>query len=169
MERAWLFDSLAVTVAWIDFIDPAVAHEDDARERGVRLEVRRLDAAADGTVYVSPAIALHPALCRIDLLESRPGAADRMHWHPDMTGGEPGKRTFDETMPSDPLGWVSARIRDLATVLPPDVRDDPRYLADIDAVAAAADEIVREVRDGLAWAREPWPDVDHDERGMATV
>jgi hypothetical protein len=169
MERAWLFNNLAVTVAQIDFVDPAVAHEDDARERGVRLEVRRLDAAADGTVYVSPAIDLHPALCRIDLLESRPGAADRMHWHPDMTGGEPGVRTFDQTMPSDPLGWVSVRLRDLGTVLPPAMRDDPRYLADVEAVAAAADDIVRTVREGLEWARQPWPDVDHDERGMATV
>jgi hypothetical protein len=25
------------------------------------------------------------------------------------------------------------------------------------------------VADGLAWAREPWPDVEHDERGMATA
>jgi hypothetical protein len=169
MERAWLFENLAVTVTRIDFIDPAVAHEDDARERGVRMEIRRLDATASGTVYVSPAIELHPALCRFDLLESRPGAADRMHWHPGMTRGEPGRRTFDDTMPSDPQGWVRDRLGDLRSVLPPAERDDPRYLADVAAVAAAADEIVVAVREGLAWAREPWPDIDHDERGMATA
>jgi hypothetical protein len=169
MERAWLFDTLAVTVARIDFVDPAVAHEDHARERGVRIEVRRLDAAAEGTVYVSPAISLHPALCRMDLLESRPGASDRMHWHPVMTRGEPGERTFDQAIPSDPLGWVSTRLRDLGTVLPSTLRDDPRHAADFAAVAAAADDIVREVREGLEWAREPWPDVEHDDRGMATV
>jgi hypothetical protein len=169
MERAWLFDNLAVTVARIDFIDPAVAHEADARERGVRLEVRRLDAVSDGTVYVSPAISLHPALCRFDLLESSPGACDRMHWHPGMADGEPGTRTFDDTMPRDPAGWVEARLGDISPILPAELRDDPRYRADAAAIADAAPEIVDAVRAGLAWARSPWPDVRHDERGMATL
>jgi len=40
MEQAWVFSTLAVTVTTVDFLDPAVAGEPDARERGVRVEVR---------------------------------------------------------------------------------------------------------------------------------
>ena len=39
--------------------------------------------------------------------------------------------------------------------------------ADLAAIDAAAGEIGTTVREGLAWAREPWPEVDQDERGMA--
>jgi hypothetical protein len=167
MERVWLFDRLAVAVARVDFIDPAVADQPDARERGVRIEIRPMEAVADGTVYVSPGISLRPAVCRIDLLESRPGASDRVHWHPAMTGGEPLERRFDTSLSEDPLGWLSARLRDVGGLVPTDDLNEVGRRADIAAVAAAADEIVDAVRDGLAWARQPWPDVEHDERGMA--
>ena len=174
VERVWVFDNLAVAVARIDFIDPAVAHLPDARERGVRVEIRAADAVATGSVYVSSAISLRPALCRVDLLESRPGACDRMHWHPDMSAGEPRGRVFDESLSADPLGWLATRLADIASLVDydghrdADDRDDrARYAGDASAVASAADEIVGAVREGLAWAREPWPAVDHDERGMA--
>jgi hypothetical protein len=167
MERVWIFDKLAVAVMRIDFVDPAVADLPAARERGVRVEVRAADAATAGSVYVSPAISLRPAVCRLDLLESRPGACDRMHWHPDMTGGEPGERVFDESMRADPVGWVAARLRAVGELLPPELRDDDGYEPAAAAIANEADEIAAVVRDGLVWARRPWPDVDHDERGMA--
>lgn len=167
MEQVWLFDRLAVAVARIDFVDPAVAHLADARERGVRVEIRPVDTVATGSVYVSPAVSLRPALCRLDLLESRPGGCDRMHWHPDMTDGEPGERVFDASMRDDALAWVAARLHAVDRLLPPADRADEGLHADVAAVASHADEIVAAVRDGLAWAREPWPDVDHDERGMA--
>ena len=41
-----------------------------------------------GSIYVDPHT-LQPAIC-IDFLESRPDAADRMHWRPTMEAGEPG-------------------------------------------------------------------------------
>jgi hypothetical protein len=85
MERVWVFDNLAVAVRRVDFLDPAVADEPDARERGVRIEVRPVPARNQGTIYVSDATALEPAVCRIDFLESAPGAADRMHWHPTVS------------------------------------------------------------------------------------
>jgi hypothetical protein len=166
MERVWVFDKLAVAVARVDFVDPEAAHLPDARERGVRIEVRPIDAVATGSVYASPAISLRPALCRIDLLESRPGACDRMHWHPVMAGGEPDDRVFDPALSADPLGWVASRLRDIASLLPHDHRDD-RHDADTAAVAAVANEIVAATGAGLAWAREPWPVAEHDERGMA--
>jgi hypothetical protein len=166
MERVWVFDRLAISVARIDFVDPAVAHEPDARERGVRIEVRPVSTAAEGSIYSSPSATLQPAVCRIDLLESAPGAADRMHWHPDMRDGEPGGRTFDQDMPPDPVGWLTTFLRGRL--------DDQRLRAglsdvqgDLDAIRDTAEEIGTAVAVGLAWAREPWPDVAHDERGMA--
>jgi hypothetical protein len=151
MERVWIFDRLAISMARIDFLDPAVADQPAARERGVRIEVRPVRATTDGSIYVSTAWDLQPATCRIDFLESAPGAADRMHWHPTMHDGEPGERTFDADMPPDPVAWLTSYLLGLG---------DPQ-------VHGAADEIGVEVAAGLAWARESWPDVEHDERGMA--
>ncbi len=151
MERVWIFERLAISVARVDFLDPAVADQPDPRERGVRVEVRPARATTNGTIYVSSSWDLQPATCRIDFLESAPGAADRMHWHPTMHEGEPGDRTFDSTMPPDPVGWLTSYLLDLG---------DPQ-------VSTAVDEIGAEVAAGLVWARQPWPNVEHDERGMA--
>jgi hypothetical protein len=170
MERAWLFDSLCVTVAVVDFLDPGLRFQADARERGVRVEIRPTTSTQKGgTVYASPPISLQPAICRVDLLESRPGAADRMHWHPAMRSGEPGDRTFDSALSADPLGWLGERLRDLDRLV------GGSYVAgaagfgadDAGAVARVADEVVDAVCAGLESSRDEWPDVDHDERGMA--
>jgi hypothetical protein len=168
MEQMWVFDRLAISVLRIDFVDPAVAEKPDARERGVRIEVRPVATTAAGSVYASWTRTVQPGICRIDLLESAPGAADRMHWHPGMRDGEPGGRTFDPAMPPDPVGWLTAFLRDrlgdhLGLVGVVDVADD------LTSIRAAAEEIGAAAAAGLAWAREPWPDVEHDERGMATV
>src|SRR5947207_2150692 len=137
MERVWVFDRLAIAVAQIDFLDPAVADEPDARERGVRIEVRPASSRVDGTIYVSASTELKPAICRIDFLESAPGAADRMHWHPDMPDGEPGDRTFDADMPADPVGWLTAYLRSLGDFLAgagvPDVESMGPALSEIQA------------------------------------
>jgi hypothetical protein len=147
----WVFGQLAIWVARIDFLDPAVADEPDPRERGVRVEVRPALSDAVGTIYASPTTALQPAICRIDLLESAPGAADRMHWHPEMHDGEPGDRMFDAGLAADPVGWLTTYLRDLG---------DPE-------IEASVPEIVAAVEEGLAWARRtPWPDVERDQRGI---
>ena len=82
MERSWTFDRLAVTMRRVDFLDPAVAGQPDARERGVRVEIKPARSRAQGSVYASDVVTLDQALCRCDFLESGPGKADRMHWHP---------------------------------------------------------------------------------------
>jgi hypothetical protein len=170
MERAWVFETLAVTVAEVDFLDPALAGEPDARERGVRVELRPVEAVTDGSIYVSPTVTMRPAVCRIDLLESRPGAADRMHWHPVMAAGEPGDRLFDRTMPTDPLAWLADRLRHVHGLLEQaGVEDVSRHHADATAIAAEADDIVAAARVGLARVREPWPVVRRDHRGMAAT
>ena len=168
MDRVWVFERLAVTVERIDFLDPAMAAEADARERGVRIEVRPVSTSTGGSIYASSTQALLPAVCRIDFLESGPGAADRMHWHPEMADGEPGDRTFDPSMPADPVGWLTTFLREgLAAFVPGAGTPGSHAGADLAAIEATAAEIGTAVRDGLAWAREPWPEVEQDERGMA--
>lgn len=168
MERAWLFDTLIVTLAEVDFHDPDLRSDPGARERGVRVEIRPTSSASQGTVYVSPTTTVHPAICRIDLLESGSGAADRMHWHPAMHRGEPGDRTFDAAMSADPITWLRDRLRDLDGLLqghPADVV--ARHHVDSDALSCVAEEITDAVGVGLEASRAPWPEVRHDERGMA--
>jgi hypothetical protein len=171
MEQIWLFERLAVTLARIDFVDPELVGEPDVRERGVRLEIRPVETSYDGSVYASPSRSLRPGLCRIDLLESAPHAADRMHWHPAMDAGEPGDRTFDVTMVDDPLRWLDEHLRDAAVLLRGSSEPaDEAARRDLAAIADAAPAIVAAAEQGLAWARvDPWPDVEHDERGLAAV
>ena len=92
MERLWTFGRLAVTMRRVDFLDPVLAGQPHARERGVRVEIKPAQARSRGSVYASDVVTLDQALCRCDFLESGPGKADRMHWHPDMADGEPGDR-----------------------------------------------------------------------------
>lgn len=168
MEIAWLFDTLTVTVARVDFLDPELASAPDTRERGVRLELRPTESEHIGTIYASTHVTLHPAVCRIDLLESAPGAVDRMHWHPTMDAGEPGDRTFDDAIPTDPLAWLAERLGDVTSLLQQaGITDLERHSRSALDIAAQRDEIVDAVRRGLDWARQPWPEVQHDERGMA--
>lgn len=167
-ERCWLFDTLAVAVARVDFLDPALADQPDTRERGVRVEIRPMTIDDSGSVYASPTVVLAPAVCRIDLLESAPGAADRMHWHPVMTDGEPDDREYVQAIGSDPAGWLSDRLREVDVVLERSgIPDDEDRRAAVQAIAGSAGEIVDATRAGLDWARQPWPEVGRDGRGMA--
>jgi hypothetical protein len=114
-------------------------------------------------------ITLDQALCRLDFLESAPDRADRMHWHPEMAHGEPGERRFDVDMPADPRGWLTDFLRGgLPDHLSRTGHDLAAHSDDLAAIGETADEIGRALDEGLAWARRPWPDVEHDERGMAT-
>ena len=163
-----MFDTLAVTLARIDFLDPALFGSPDARERGVRVEIRPMEAESGGSVYASPALSLAPAICRIDLLESAPGAADRMHWHPVMAEGEPGDRIFETAMPVDPAAWLSNRLHEVHVLLGRSgIPDVGRHRNAVASIRESAEEIVEAVLMGIAWAREPCPEVRRDERGMA--
>jgi hypothetical protein len=71
-------------------------------------------------------------------------------------------------MPADPVGWLRSFLRDrLGDFLRQ--RDVAVLGEDLDTIRSTATEVGAVVEGGLAWAREPWPDVDHDERGMARV
>jgi hypothetical protein len=167
MERAWIFGSLAVTLARIDFRDPAVASQPDARERGVRVELRPTVSTHTGSIYASDQVALLPAVCRIDLLESAPMAADRMHWHPTMEAGEPGDRRFDPAIPADPIGWLAHQLESVAALLEAAGLEVASHQRSVDQITEHKAEIVDAAEAGLAAMRRAWPDVDHDDRGMA--
>lgn len=168
MQRVWLFETLAIAVEWIDFLDPALVGVADARERGVRVEIRPARSTHRGSIYASPMESLLPAVCRLDFLESTPGAADRMHWHPSMLGGEPRDRTMEAQMGADPVGWLSAQLTSFDLFLTR-AGIEPAYpkAADVAAVRGAAAEIAACLASGLEWARDdPWPPAVHDERGL---
>ncbi|MER5672021.1 hypothetical protein [Pseudonocardia alni] len=166
MQHAWLCGSVAVLVEEIDFQDPA-ERGPDVRERGLRIELHTVrDRSRSGSVYSSTGREIAPAACRVDVLESAPGARDRIHWHPTMTDGEPGDRVVDEELARDPAGWVRRHLADPVGLLDragiqgADART-------VDGLRAAAGEVADRVERGLAAMCRPWPDVVHDERGLA--
>ena len=83
VQRAWLFESLAVTVEVIGFLDPALVDHANARERGVRIGVMPLAIDTTGIVCVHVDGSFPEARdMRIDLLESQPNAANQMSLAP---------------------------------------------------------------------------------------
>jgi hypothetical protein len=171
MRVLFCFDRLALMVEDVDFLNPKIADKPDVRERGARIELRPVETAdAEGaSIYASQHVAAGLGRCRLDFLESAPYAADRMHWHPAMAGGEPEERTFDRELSADPVGWLRARLADGERFLrDAGVADTGAYAADVRAMAAAADDVVAQVERVLARARQPWPEVaGRDVRGMA--
>jgi hypothetical protein len=167
--RLFLADRLCVSVEDTDFLNPNRLQ--DGRECGVRLEIRFVQADDfPGSIYASRGLSVGRAVCRFDLLESAPGAQDRMHWHPDMPNGEATARLFDDELRTDPLGWLSKRLTDAVGTLELAGVDDPkRYARDAETLARQADAIVAEAAAGLDRFRKArWPEVaGRDERGMA--
>ena len=144
------FTRLGVVLSDLYFADPNPEPGQEGAERGVRLEVRYVDVAEQGgTVYASRPIIAGEPLWRVDLLESvtNPGSLDRAHHHPRMRGWEPGRRTFDEAISADPIGWLASRLDDLSEVTAA-LADDCVDIGDdeLAELRAAAPEIVDAVK-----------------------
>ncbi|MGW7478684.1 hypothetical protein ACWGH8_08910 [Nonomuraea muscovyensis] len=99
------FERIGVAVSDLYFVDPRPAEGQEGAERGVRLEVRRLEPGElKGSVYSARPINVDRPLWRVDLLESvsgPPGSFDRTHHHPRVKGWEPGGRVFDEGLTAE--------------------------------------------------------------------
>ncbi|MGW0810163.1 hypothetical protein [Nonomuraea sp. NPDC002799] len=115
------FERIGVVVSDIYFVDPNPLTDQEGAERGVRLELRRLEPGElKGSIYSARPIAVDRPIWRVDLLESvdsEPGSFDRTHHHPTVTGWEPGPRVFDVELSGQPLKWLGERLSDLEGVL----------------------------------------------------
>ena len=114
------FESAAVVVGDLYFLDPSPLQGQEGAERGVRVEVRLLERGElHGSIYSARPIGIGRPVWRVDLLESvdgPPGTFDRTHHHPRMDGWEVGSREFDAALTSDPLGWLGAQLGDLGAL-----------------------------------------------------
>lgn len=145
------FDRVGVVLGDLYFRDPRPEPGQEGAERGVRVELRWIDAGdLVGSVYSARPISVGAPIWRVDLLESvegPPGTFDRTHHHPRFTGWEPGRRVFVPELSDDPLGWFEARLRDLDGVLT-EAGVDPADVGPRDAqdVRDAAPEILAALR-----------------------
>jgi hypothetical protein len=152
------FERIGVVVGDLYFVDPDPEPGQEGAERGVRLEVRLLERAdLPGSIYSAQPITVGLPIWRADLFESVEGpigSFDRTHHHPRFRGWEPGKRSFDPTMSADPVAYVGARLRDVATLCT-EAGVDPDVVPARDAedLRRAAPEILAIVQRLLAGVR----------------
>jgi len=158
MLLAWGFDQVGVVASDLFFVDPDPTPGQEGAEHGVRLEVRVLHRPPlTGSVYAAQPIVIDRPIWRADLLETvegDPGSNDRTHHHPRFRGWEPGKRNYDKQMTSDPIGWLTDRLRDLPGLMA-GAGMDPELAGPADArdLAAAAPQIAGAVADLLSRVR----------------
>jgi len=121
MLYAFGFERIGVMVSDLYFVNPRPAKGQEGAERGVRLELRKLERRPlRGSIYSAQPIAVDQPIWRVDLLEavaSPPGSLDRAHHHPAFDGWEPGERHFVAELSAAPLEWVAERLADLDAVL----------------------------------------------------
>ncbi|MCX2731785.1 hypothetical protein OOZ19_16200 [Saccharopolyspora sp. NFXS83] len=166
MHVVWKFGLLAITAEEVDFRDPAGTGP-DVRERGLRIEFRVVDDHHEGSIYASDRWTVRPAFCRLDLLESGPGRADRIHWHPDVRDGEPGDRVFDTALTADPVAWIRERLQDLPAFLRR--TGEPDLEVEQEDLNAELEGVLAWIEHALDHSRRPWPVATHDERGLAAT
>lgn len=115
------FESVAVVVSDLYFLDAAAPDDQRGAEHGVRLELRALERQEpEGSVYSAQPIRIGRPIWRVDLLETvagRPGSFDRTHHHPRFAGWEPQGRVFDRELSAEPVGWIRRRLMDLDGIL----------------------------------------------------
>jgi hypothetical protein len=160
MLQVWGFDQIGVVAGDLYFFDANPSPGQEGAERGVRLEVRLLQRPPlTGSPYAAQPIVVDRPIWRADFLETvdgPPGSHDRTHHHPRFRGWEPGRRQYDEAMSSDPIKWLTERLRDLTELLAgaeldADVAgaDDARQLAETaPQIAAAVSSLLDRVRSG---------------------
>jgi len=154
------YERYGVVVSDLYFVDPDPIKGQESPERGVRLELRRLNRGTlPGSIYSAQPIGIDQPLWRVDLLESvdgPPGSFDRTHHHPAFRGWEPGHRVFERDLSAHPLGWLAAELADLPGVLerarvPPhagDAADAARLRAQVPEIVAIVERMLGQVRAG---------------------
>jgi hypothetical protein len=159
MLNMFAFERVAVVLGDLYFVDPNPRPGQEGAERGVRIELRRIEAGdLEGSIYSARPITIGAPMWRIDLLETAAGPVgtfDRTHHHPRFSGWEPSERVFVPELSTDPLEWLGDRLRDVRSVLS-DARVEPSALGpdDAEAISAAASDIVDCVRRQLDLVHE---------------
>jgi hypothetical protein len=130
MRQVFVFEKVAVLVGpWHEPADPP--------ERGARVEVRMLaDEPRRGSQYAAERVVLDRPVFRADLfdqVDAPPGNLRSAHFHPYFDGIEPCDRHWKDTIKSDPTGWLSGELGDLAALL------GRAGVDDVDAAALASD------------------------------
>jgi hypothetical protein len=152
------FDRTGVVISDLYFVDPNPHKGQEGPEHGVRLEVRLLERGElRGSIYSAQPIGIGRPIWRADLLESvdgPPGSCDRMHYHPALTGWEPGRRVFERELTADPVAWVGERLSDLESLLAEAGADgDPADAGDAAVLRRCVPEITSAVSCLLARVR----------------
>jgi hypothetical protein len=150
MLQVFGFDRIGVVIGDIYFIDPHPAKGQEGPERGVRLELRMLQAGElHGSIYSARPITIDEPVWRVDLLESADGPAgslNRAHHHPNMKDWEPRPRVFDRGLSGDPVTWVGSKLSDLEGLLTQaGIEVDAELQADADRLRDSAPEVQRAV------------------------
>jgi hypothetical protein len=159
MLNMFAFERVAVVLGDLYFVDPNPRPGQEGAERGVRIELRRIEAGdLQGSIYSARPITIGAPMWRVDLLETAAGPVgtfDRTHHHPRFAGWEPSERVFVPALSTDPLEWLGDRLRDVRSVLV-DARIKPSALGpdDAEAISAAASDIVDCVRRQLDLVHE---------------
>jgi hypothetical protein len=164
------FESITVALSDLYFFDGKPAENQEGAERGVRLELRSLEAQElEGSEYSAQPIRIGRPIWRVDLLETvagPPGSFDRTHHHPRFAGWDPTRRVFDPDLSSEPVEWVGRRLSDLEGILEDAGAEkaDPQEAADLRAAVPEILDTLRRVlgrvhSGDLAIPPEPTPTV----------
>lgn len=159
MLQVFGFDRIGVVAGDIYFIDPVQRPGQEGAERGVRLEVRVLEAGElKGSIYSARPIEVGRPVWRVDLLETADGPAgslNRAHHHPAMRNWEPGSRVFDKDLSADPVSWLGGQLSDLEAVLErAGVEVDETLAGDAESLRGCVPDVQRAVRGMLDGVKE---------------
>ena len=116
MKFIFVTGSVAITVRhWAE-----QRPRDGSTESGSRVEVRRYEEDAPEPYNAAPPARLLNPLWRADLFthdQGQPGNWERAHQHTEWRGNEPGPRSWDPGMSSDPVGYTMGRLAEIESLL----------------------------------------------------
>lgn len=113
MLRAWIFETVAITVGYWE------QHVGDDVDLGARVEIRRV--APDEVPGANPGVAgyrllpVTEGIWRADLFTGRDGPI--YHYHPAFVDGDVGERQLDDELTAAPVEWTMKQLGDIAALL----------------------------------------------------
>ena len=116
MRFLFITAKVAITVRhWVE-----QRPRDGSTESGSRVEVRRFEEDLPEPYNAAPAGRILDPFWRADLFthdQGEPGNWERAHQHVEWKGSEPGPRSWDPRMNTDPVGYTMERLGGLVQLL----------------------------------------------------